>query len=248
MQRSRVLSAVLIVLGLYMPSLSNALKGGKFDDQIQQDVQKQIQSKKEFKDVTASVDDQVVTVTGSVPLYIDLVNLEKRVKKVKNVEAVRNHVTVSSTVPDSELQEKLASKLRYDRVGYGNVFNAIGLQVQNGVVTLTGNVHDYPSRDSAIAIAETQPGVKDVIDNIEVAPVSNFDDELRTRLYRAIYGDTVLSRYAMDPQKPIRIVVDNGHVTLYGAVSSALDKQLAGTRANGVSGVFSVDNQLVVAQ
>ena len=73
-------------------------------------------------------------------------------------------------------------------------------------------------------------------------------DELRTRLYRAIYGDTVLSRYAMDPQKPIRIVVDNGHVTLYGAVSSALDKQLAGTRANGVSGVFSVDNQLVVAQ
>jgi len=248
MQRSRVLPAVLIVLGLYMPSLSSALKGGKFDDQILQDVQKQIQSKKEFKGVTATVDDQVVTVTGTVPLYIDLVNLEKRIKKVKNVEAVRNHVTVSSTVPDSELQEKLASKLRYDRVGYGNVFNAIGLQVQNGVVTLTGNVHDYPSRDSAIAIAETQPGVKDVIDNIEVAPVSNFDDELRTRLYRAIYGDTVLSRYAMDPQKPIRIVVDNGHVTLYGAVSSALDKQLAGTRANGVSGVFSVDNQLVVAQ
>ena len=248
MSLSRILSALLIVLGLYMPPLSQAMKGGKFDDQILQDVQKQINGKKDFKDVTASVDDQIVTLTGTVNVYIDLVNLEKRVKKVKNVEAVRNHVTVSSTAPDAELQEKLASKLRYDRVGYGNVFNALGLQVKDGVVTISGNVHDYPSRDSALAIAETMPGVKDVIDNIEVAPVSNFDDDLRLRLYRAIYGDPSLSMYAMDPQKPIRIVVDNGHVTLYGVVISDLDKQLAGTRANGVSGAFSVDNQLVVAK
>jgi osmotically-inducible protein OsmY len=248
MSLSRILFALLIVLGLYMPSMSQAMKGGKFDDQILQDVQKQINGKKDFKDVTASVDDQIVTLTGTVNVYIDLVNLEKRIKKVKNVEAVRNHVTVSSTAPDAELQEKLASKLRYDRVGYGNVFNALGLQVKDGVVTISGNVHDYPSRDSALAIAETMPGVKDVIDNIEVAPVSNFDDDLRLRLYRAIYGDPSLSKYAMDPQKPIRIVVDNGHVTLYGVVISDLDKQLAGTRANGVSGAFSVDNQLVVAK
>jgi len=248
MSLSRILFALLIVLGLYMPSMSQAMKGGKFDDQILQDVQKQINGKKDFKDVTASVDDQIVTLTGTVNVYIDLVNLEKRIKKVKNVEAVRNHVTVSSTAPDAELQEKLASKLRYDRVGYGNVFNALGLQVKDGVVTISGNVHDYPSRDSALAIAETMPGVKDVIDNIEVAPVSNFDDDLRLRLYRAIYGDPSLSKYAMDPQKPIRIVVDNGNVTLYGVVISDLDKQLAGTRANGVSGAFSVDNQLVVAK
>jgi osmotically-inducible protein OsmY len=231
-----------------MPALSRALKGGKFDEQIMQDVQKQINGKKEFKEVTASVDDQIVTLAGTVNLYIDLINLEKKVKKIKNVEAIRNHVTVSSTAPDAELQEKLASKLRYDRVGYGNVFNALGLQVKDGVVTISGNVHDYPSRDSALAIAETMPGVKDVIDNIEVAPVSNFDDDLRLRLYRAIYGDPTLSKYGMDPQKPIRIVVDNGHVTLYGVVISDLDKQLAGTRANGVSGAFSVDNQLIVAK
>jgi hyperosmotically inducible protein len=248
MLRSRTLSVLLIALGLYMPALSRALKGGKFDEQIMQDVQKQINGKKEFKEVTASVDDQIVTLAGTVNLYIDLINLEKKVKKIKNVEAIRNHVTVSSTAPDAELQEKLASKLRYDRVGYGNVFNALGLQVKDGVVTISGNVHDYPSRDSALAIAETMPGVKDVIDNIEVAPVSNFDDDLRLRLYRAIYGDPTLSKYGMDPQKPIRIVVDNGHVTLYGVVISDLDKQLAGTRANGVSGAFSVDNQLIVAK
>jgi hyperosmotically inducible protein len=246
MRYPRHFSALLIVLSLCLPAFS--LKGGRFDDQIQQDLQKQLQGKKDLKDVTGNVDDQIVTLEGKVRLYIDKVNLEKRIKKIKNVEAVKNHVTVDSTAPDSEIQDKLSSKLRYDRVGYGNVFNALGLQVKDGVVTLSGNVHDYPSRDSAVALAETMPGVKDVIDNIDVAPTSNFDDDLRYRLYRAIYGDTVLSRYAMDPQKPIRIVVDNGHVTLYGVVNSTLDKQLAGTRANGVSGVFSVDNQLVVAQ
>jgi osmotically-inducible protein OsmY len=139
----------------------------------------------------------------------------------------------------------LANKLRYDRVGYGIAFNAIALEVKNGEVTLSGNVHDYPSRDSAIAIVESTPGVKDVSDNIEVAPTSIFDDELRLRLYRAIYGSSVLRKYEIDPQKPIRIVVDNGKVTLYGVVDSAMDKQIAGTQANSVPGVFSVDNQLI---
>ena len=72
-----------------------------------------------------------------------------------------------------------------------------------------------------------------------------FDDDLRLRLYRAIYGDPVLQKYAIDPQKPIRIVVDNGHVTLYGVVNNQGDKNIAGIRANQVSGVFSVDNQLL---
>jgi hyperosmotically inducible protein len=66
------------------------------------------------------------------------------------------------------------------------------------------------------------------------------------KLYRAIYGAPTLQRYEMDPQKPIRIVVENGHVTLYGVVDSALDKQIAGTQANSVPDVFSVDNLLVV--
>ncbi len=72
-----------------------------------------------------------------------------------------------------------------------------------------------------------------------------FDDELRVKLYRAIYGAPTLRRYEMDPQKPIRIVVENGHVTLYGVVDGAMDKQIAGTQASSVPGVFSVNSQLV---
>jgi hyperosmotically inducible protein len=217
------------------------------DQQIQQDVEKLLRSRKQFQEVKATTDDQIVTLEGTVNLYIDKADLERRVKRVKHVDGVRNHVTVSSSVPDDQLRQTLSDKLAYDRVGFGNVFNAITLQVQDGVVTLGGNVHDYPSRDSAVAIAESTPGAKDVIDDIEVAPTSNFDDDLRLRLFRAIYRYPALQRYSLNPARPIRIVVNNGHVTLYGIVDSELDKKLAGTQASTVPGVFSVDNQLVVA-
>ena len=223
-----------------------AAAGGKYDQQIQDDVTKYLQSKKEFQGVKSSVDDQIVMLTGSVNLYNDKLNLEKKVKRMKNVDGVRNHIEVQSNVPDAQLQQRLADELRYDRVGYGIAYNAITLGVQNGVVTLGGSVHDYPSRDSALAIANTTPGVKDVVDNIEVAPTSMFDDDLRVKLFRAIYGSPTLQKYAMDPQKPIRIIVDNGKVTLLGVVDSDMDKQIAGVQANSVPGVFSVDNQLLV--
>jgi hyperosmotically inducible protein len=208
-------------------------------------VNKFLQSKKEYQGVKATVEDQIVTAEGTVNLYIDKVNLEKKIKKIKNVDGIRNHVEVQSNVPDEKLRQTLADRLRYDRVGYGIAFNAITLDVKDGVITLGGTVHDYPSKDSAVGIAETTPGVKDIVDNMEVAPTSIFDDQLRVQLYRAIYGSPTLRRYEMDPQKPIRIVVENGHVTLYGVVESAMDKQIAGTQANSVPGVFSVDNQLI---
>lgn len=241
-----VVALVLLLCCLTFLPLAAQAKAGRYDEQILQDVNKFFQSKRQYQGVKASVDDQIVLLEGSVNIYIDKMNLEKKVKKIKNVDGVRNHVQIQSDVPDQQLQEKLAEKLRYDRVGYGIAYNAIALQVKDGEVTLSGNVHDYPSRDSAIAIAETTPGVKDITDNIEVAPTSIFDDELRVRLFRAIYGASSLRRYELDPQKPIRIVVDNGKVTLYGVVDSAMDKQIAGTQANSVPGVFSVDNQLLV--
>ena len=150
-------------------------------------------------------------------------------------------------MPDSQLQQKLAKKLAYDRVGYyDNAFNYIALNVKDGVVTLTGDtLFDVP-KDSALAIVARTPGVKDVVDDVTVLPVSGFDDSIRRRTARAIYRDSVLGRYASDPVDPIRIVVGNGNVTLYGTVQSAMDKTIAGMRANAVPGVFSVENKLAV--
>lgn len=240
--------AVLFAVLLSLPTWAQQKVGsGRYDQQIQDSVTKLLNSKDKWKELSASTEDGIVTLEGSLKLYYDKLEIGKKVDKVEHVSGVRNHIQISTTVPDAELKEKLADKLRYDRVGQGIVFNALTLDVKDGVATIGGKVLDYPSHDSALAIAATMPGVKDVVDNIEVLPTSIFDDDLRVRIARAIYGNGTLSRYAQDPQKPIRIVVENGHVTLYGVVDTQLDKQLAETQARLVSGAFSVDNKLMVA-
>ena len=93
---------------------------------------------------------------------------------------------------------------------------------------------------------ENYPGVKDVIDNVEVAPVSPMDDRIRLAEARSIYGFPQLNKYAIDPAKPIRITVVNGNVTLSGVVDNQSDKDVANIRANGVPGVFKVVNNLEV--
>ena len=118
--------------------------------------------------------------------------------------------------------------------------------MKDGVVTVEGQDRTGVGRDEALADIANMPGVKDVVANISLEPVSIFDDGLRIRAARALYRDPVLSKYAMDPARPIRIIVENGHITLYGSVDSAMDKQVAGMRANQLSGAFSVDNKLVV--
>jgi osmotically-inducible protein OsmY len=127
------------------------------------------------------------------------------------------------------------------------MFNAITIDVQDGVVTLGGHVRTYPDRDSAVALVSTYPGVKGVNDEIEVDPTSIMDDQIRLAVARAVYGYPSLNKYAIDPAKPIRISVQGGHVELSGVVDSKSDRDTAGIRANGVPGVFSVKNDLQVA-
>jgi osmotically-inducible protein OsmY len=205
-------------------------------------------NKKQFQNVKVSVDNGIATLTGTVDLYEYKADAAKRVQRAAGVTAVRNQIEVAgSNVPDQELQSKLDEKLAYDRVGYGNVFDAIGVKVENGVVTLTGHAHDYPSKDSALALAATMPGVKDVMDEIEVDPVSPMDWGIRMAVARSVYGYPSLNKYAIDPAKPIRISVQNGNVALYGTVDSQADKEAAYLRASTVSNVFSVKNYLQVA-
>jgi osmotically-inducible protein OsmY len=214
----------------------------KNDQQIQQTVTQKIQSTKQLNAVNSSVEDGIVTLTGSVPLYQDKLDAAKKVKKLANVNGVRNQIVVAGeTVPDGQLQQKLAKKLAYDRVGYyDNSFNYLALDVKDGVVTLNGDTVNDVAKDSAFAIVTRTPGVKDVVNDVNVLPVSTFDDSIRIRTARAIYRDSVLGRYASDPVHPIRIVVDNGHVTLYGSVENTMDKNIAGMRALSVPGAFSV--------
>jgi hyperosmotically inducible periplasmic protein len=244
--KKRLIPTVAVLVLLSMTAM--AATSGRYDGQIQQAVSQKLQKDKQFKNVASSVEDGIVTLTGTVDLYQDKLDAQKKIKKVDHLNGVRNNITVAgANVPDNEIAQKLAKKIAYDRVGYSdNAFNFMAVNVTDGVVTLTGDVVWNPPLDSAIAMANRTPGVKEVVSEVNVLPTSSFDDSIRARTARAIYRDSVLSRYAIDPVRPIRIVVDNGHVTLYGAVQSTMDKDLAGMRASGVPGAFSVENKLVV--
>jgi osmotically-inducible protein OsmY len=240
--------AVTTLALLVLLSMSAMAATGRYDQQIQQAVSQKIHEAKQLQSVTSGVEDGIVILTGTVDLYQDKLDAAKKVKKLANVSGVRNDIAVAGeTVPDSQLQQKLAKKLAYDRVGYyDNAFNYLAVAVKDGVVTITGDIYNDVARDSALAIIGRTPGVKDVVNEAKVLPTSIFDDSLRIRTARVIYRDSVLGRYATDPVDPIRIVVDNGHVTLYGTVQSTMDKNIAGIRANSVPGAFSVENKLVV--
>lgn len=244
--RSFALAAALAGLVVSLPGISMAEGAGA--DDLASTVKAKL-NKSQFKDVQVSVDaNGVATLSGTVSAYEYKADADKATHKVKGVMAVRNEVEVSGpNMSDADLEKKLLEKLSYDRVGYGNVFDSISVQVQNGVVTLGGHAHDYPNRDSAIATVATTPGVKDLIDDISVDPLSPMDDGIRIRVARAVYGYSSLNRYAIDPAKPIRISVQNGNVELYGVVDSKADKDAAGIQANTVPGVFSVKNYLQVA-
>jgi hyperosmotically inducible protein len=240
-----MLMSVAVLSGALMAQDASASRN---DVPIQQKVTSLLQSKQEFQRVNSSVEDGIVTLTGTVDVYQKKLDVDKKVRKTKDVKGVRNLVEVAGVnVPDQQLQAQLNKKLVYERVGYrDNTFSYYTLGVKDGVVTVGGETYNDVARDAALSEVQHMTGVKDVINNIKVLPASINDDHIRMRTARAIYRDPVLSRYAMDPARPIKIIVENGHVSLYGTVENTMDKQVAGMRANGVFGAFSVQNNLIV--
>ena len=106
---------------------TTAIAAGRYDQQIQDRVTKLLGSKDKWKGISATTEDGIVTLQGSVRLYIDKADVARKVDRIEHVEGVRNQVQVEGSVPDAELQSKLADKLRYDRIGFGIMFNSLGL-------------------------------------------------------------------------------------------------------------------------
>jgi len=143
------------------------------------------------------------------------------------------------------------NKVRHElnMLPYVNAFDYMSFTVdEDNNVTLIGEVTNPTLKSDAGNVVKRIEGVEHVDNQIKVLSVSFFDNGLRVRLFRTIYGYPVLQRHALGVNKPIRIIVNNGHVTLIGYVDNQADKNIAGIRANGVPGVFSVDNQLEVVK
>jgi hyperosmotically inducible protein len=152
-------------------------------------------------------------------------------------------------IPGQAGETRIAQEVRHQLVmlPYYGVFDDLAFSVQGGVVTLVGAVTRPTLKSDAQRVTEKVEGVTQVVNNIEVLPLSPLDDRIRIAEYRAIYGDPALStRYAYRALPSIHIIVKNGHVTLEGVVANSADKNLVNIRANGVPNVFSVTNNLQV--
>jgi hyperosmotically inducible periplasmic protein len=152
--------------------------------------------------------------------------------------------------PSARAQDRITREVRHEllMLPYFGVFDYIAYKVDGYNVTLLGQVVRPTLKSDAENVVKHIEGVEKVDNQIEVLPPSPMDDGLRLRLFRAIYGYPALEKYALGVQKPIRIIVKSGRVTLEGVVDSDGDKNLAGLRANGVSGIFSVTNNLQVVK
>ena len=146
-------------------------------------------------------------------------------------------------------ESRLIQEVRHQLVmlPYYSIFDDLGFRVDGSTVILTGQVVRPTLKSDAGNVVKRVEGVTNVVNNIEVLPLSPMDNQIRMATARAIYGDSTLStRYGFQAMPSIHIIVKNGHVRLEGIVANQMDKQIAGTRANSVPNVFSVDNELRV--
>jgi hyperosmotically inducible protein len=147
--------------------------------------------------------------------------------------------------------DRIVREVRHELVmlPYYGVFDNLSYKVDpDGTVTLLGQVARPTLKSDAENVVKRIEGVEKVVNNIEVLPTSINDDRIRRDVYRAIYGNSVLSQYQLRAVPPIHIIVKNGHVALEGVVARSMDKQIAGVQANSVPGVFSVENNLQVEE
>ena len=146
-------------------------------------------------------------------------------------------------------QDRLTKEVRHELVmlPYYNVFDNLTYHVESGTVTLMGQVTNPVLKSSAENVVKHLEGVQQVINKIEVLPLSPNDDRIRREVYRKIFNyNSLNARYGFQAVPSIHIIVKNGNVTLEGVVDNASDRNVAGIQANGVPGVFSVTNNLRV--
>ena len=166
----------------------------------------------------------------------------------KSKASAQRKPELSTQRDPAQARQRLERLVRHELVmlPYYSVFDNLAFKVEGSRVELLGQVSRPTLKSDSERVVKNIEGVESVTNKIEVLPVSPNDDRIRLAVYRAIYGHTALQRYGLQAVPPIHIIVKNGDVTLAGIVANELDKNVANIQANGVSGVFSVTNNLQV--
>jgi hyperosmotically inducible protein len=213
------------------------------DRQIQTQIEQRL-DKKDIARVAVGVTDGTVSLSGTVPNAWAKKTAVEQALKVKDVVGVANSLSITRSENDEILANRIASKVR-GYVSY-SVFDDVNIGVDQGVVTLSGRVTMPYKADDLANIVSRVDGVQEVRNELGTLPVSIGDDRLRYSIARQIYRNPLFSNYAIQANPPIHIVVENGNVTLAGAVGSEVERVKAEMIARTTFGVFGVENRLRV--
>ncbi|MDX2267968.1 MAG: BON domain-containing protein [Bryobacter sp.] len=152
--------------------------------------------------------------------------------------------TTAPLSPEQELTKKIRREL--NTLPFLGIFDYLTFQLDGRKVIVSGYATRPVLASSAINVVKGVPGVEEVVNKIEVLPLSPNDDQLRIAVYRTVFSQGSLGRYTLGALPPVRIIVKNGNVTLHGVVMNEMDKNMFTVFANQVSGVFQVTNRLQV--
>ena len=244
MMRNKVLGLVL-ALGLTAPWVF--AREQATDAQRTAEIQDKVYHTKaiEHGQVAATYENGTATLTGTVDNLAAKMDAERAARKVEGVTHVVNNIQVKA---DDVTPRQILEKARHEVLtyyGYG-IFDNIQLGAEGDKLTVSGQVTDpFKKKDLGNILARVR-GVAAFENNLEVLPVSSFDDSLRIRVARAIYRTDSFERYGVQAHPPIHIIVKNGNVTLEGAVGSKMDRTLAEMSARSVPLSFSVTNNLKI--
>jgi hyperosmotically inducible protein len=192
--------------------------------------------------VSVSVESGIVTLRGSAPTLWVKKQAREQALKPPQVITVIDQVVVPHSEDDAMLAALVAKRLQ--RSVFFTIFDDAEVDVDGGVVTLTGRV-TMPYKAEAFAdLAARVPGVQEVRNEVRALPVSRFDDELRYAVARRIYGHDLFAHYGIQPTPPVHIIVEHGRVTLTGVVFSEVERRTAETIARSTFAVLGVDNEL----
>lgn len=218
------------------------------DSQATEGIQSRLNHSQVYKhgDVQVTYAGGVATLAGTVDNLGSKLDAEKAAQKAPGVTRVVNNIRVQAQGVDESQMLRAARHEILMYYAYG-IFDNVNLEAQGGTLTVSGQVTQPFKKTDMGRLLERVKGVAVLQNNLEVLPISSFDDRLRLQVARAIYGDPFFIHYANQALPPIHIIVKNGHVTLEGVVNSSMDKIKANMAALGAGLSFSVvDNLRIV--
>ena len=196
--------------------------------------------------VNVQVKNGIATLTGTVDSYGEKLHAVRAARHQHGVREVTDDITVS---PSGVAPQQILKKARYDVLTYSfyTIFDHITLEAEANRLIVGGQVTEpYKKSDLGNILANIK-GVTYLKNNIQVLPVSFMDNQVREEIAERIYGDPMFANYANQANPPIHIIVDNGNVTLYGAVDSLVDRQKAAIDARFAATYFGLKNDLRVS-